>query len=269
MNNAKDEISESKPTEKQLVTSQSINENEHPTKVVVFKGDKDNPTKAEFALIITTIILIVINIFIVIYASNQASAAINAVKIAKDALDFQRKSDSLNTISQNKKDSLFALYQNRIDSLRQAAFILENRAYLVIDNVSIKQFKVGEIILVQITIKNVGKTPAYKITEFTGANYGSMNKKIFYEGINRVHSKDLFILGAGQEMIHTATSEFSTGILYNNDFNQISNGTIGWYLYGEILYRDKFDENHFTRYCLKYDTKSKVFVIYDDYYDAD
>lgn len=136
-------------------------------KVKVFKGDPDKITKYELSAIMASVIVVVFNIFTLIYVREQTKTNIQAVNDAKTQFDYQRNRDSINAIKQNAKDSVFALNQKTRDSLNLESFILENRAYLCFKNISPIQLSVGHLPTFDWEVTNTGKTPAYRVRHIT------------------------------------------------------------------------------------------------------
>jgi hypothetical protein len=211
----------------------------------------------------------------------QASVSNDAVKIAADALRFQRESDSLNDIQQQRaNDNSFAL-ANRSIAIAESSVAtakgasrtqeryakIETRAYLCIDEVFDFAIRPGSQPAMKITILNIGKTPAYdcKFTFASKTGTGVYKTDIDKMLLDKV--KGSGIIGAGQKF--TISPGVNADTYSTNDSTVVFTGKYNLYIFGEFHYRDKFNEPHFTRFCLGYDPRTKGFYQYERYNEAD
>lgn len=253
-----DKPQEQNPSETEQNTSKNSEQPNLPTKVIVYKGDKDKPTIAEWMLIVITFILAVFNVFIIIYASNQVGAAIDTVKVARDQFNYQRTQDSIYAIRQTKrdsiqntKDSLFAESQRQRDSLSNKSFRLENRAYIIFHNFAPVAFNFGGgITTIPILIKNVGRTPAQRMMHYTYLSYDEDSIK------NYVHSGEKFIERHKSEGVSLGGDGDSTYIIFHNKFTKkdsiffVTNKP-KIYIGGIVSYYDIFGIRHLTYFCIE------------------
>lgn len=224
-------------------------------RIIVYKGDKYRPTMAEWILIAITIVLAICNIIIINYASNQSKAAIDAVNLAKNQFNYQRKQDSIRTIQQNIKDSIFYSSQHIRDSLNYNNIIIENRAYVDIADIRGLYLKVNQPIAIDsLILVNTGKTPAYNVRVATGIIIGTGIYPNEIKDIDKqVLSAPEFTIGAGQTSLSSLTKEYRHMIFRKQDSTNIFSNKYTLFYFGKITYKDKFRKQHFTRFAVQFE----------------
>lgn len=248
--------------------------------VRVYKGDKDKLTKAEWWLISITAVLAVCNIFVIIYASNQSSAAIQAVNDARKQFEYQIARDSVNAHNQRIKDSLFAKSQRERDSLNNYSIKLakdnfqlteENakirlRPYIVVNENDTLKITIDKNLNISSRIKvtNVGETPAlnyFQTNAFLIAD--NMYKEalnFLFEQANR-HKHTGLAVGSKLSFVKIG----SHGVFTSQDSVDVFQNNKKFYFYGVVGYSDVFNDRHFTWYCLQYDIKRQIFIYLEKY----
>jgi hypothetical protein len=213
-----DNYQKEKPPDTTKDDSQNPEQPDPIKKVMVYKADK-KPTIAEWMLIVITFMLFVCNVIIIFTALNQTKSSHLAAQSAADAVGIAQKNVDL------------------VD----AAMRIDNRAYIVIEDIGFSSVGVGDI-SIYIGVKNCGKTPAY--------NVGCVNKikisytKPFFEEvaqynvIDTVHSKA--IGGNSPDNLDIPSDK-----KFMSNWQSIGN-TI--FVFGVITYKDIFGTIHYTQF---------------------
>ena len=147
-------------------------------------------------------------------------------------------------------DSSFALSKRVADTQEQFAKI-ETRAYLVVQEVNSERPVVGQPVLIHFFCSNVGKTPAYNTTlidsvklsrDITSDEFSNVDKVQPDSGGTVVGGGDIRFGGDVRWRVFTKRDSIN---LFHRGFKL--------YLYGNIVYKDKFGESHFTHFAFSYD----------------
>jgi hypothetical protein len=134
----------------------------------------------------------------------------------------------------------------------------ENRAYLAIQQIKSDSLIAGKPLTVRFVLKNVGKTPAYKVTH----GYGfAIRETLTRSQLDTVK----FIEGASEITVGPETS-YPFTVLYYTDaerknpfiINQrmaenIYQGRTNLFVFGRIEFRDKFEKKRFVDYAGRID----------------
>lgn len=274
------ESEQEKPTDSEGNTPLNPEKPNSIKKVIVLKGDKDRPTKAEWILITITLILAIFNYFTLKYASNQSSAALDAVRVADSQFVYQRWRDSINSFNQNYKDSLFAKSQHERDSLnfvsieltkQSIKFAGENartnlRPYVVIDEDSIITLSIGvnRNILVSLITINVGKTPAIDFFHTNICRVVDVISQQIFDGLNEQverHKKTGVVVGSHL----TFPKDGIYGVLSLKDSIDVFTEKKKLVFAGIISYGDVFGGRHLTWYSMEYNVKRNKWISVEKY----
>jgi hypothetical protein len=140
---------------------------------------------------------------------------------------------------------------------------IETRAYLSVGTVEEFNFTVGKHMKAKIDLMNVGKTPAYDFRSVSTIKTGT---GVYRDEINSLvvpheHGR---VIGSGQ----VAFIEADGAIFRQQDSVAIYTGNYVLFVYGKVLYVDKFGDNHQTRYCIFFRIRDKSFMAYENWNDA-
>jgi len=201
---------------------------------------------------------------------RQADASIGAVNIADKSIAITKQSVEVSKISADAamKSAISAessntiakigidLTKNSFDFTRQSAR-LELKPYLVIDTGLIVTFnKVGDSIVIDIPIKNIGKTPALTAKVFDGFVWKIRDSFIERSNMSPRPTPQNFTIQPSERYIMRTfattkiTSSDSIGIW--NYWRQIS-------FYGYIIFDDVFSIRDTFPFCFNYDFITKDF----------
>jgi hypothetical protein len=215
--------------------------------------------------ILLTFTAIVVAYCLLNKTTEQVDRMRDANKIAHNAMQYQRRMDSVNGIKQDQKDKYYKKSQEERDSLNKLGIKFNNRAYIQVDSIS---YKIKEFTY-SIYYSNRGKTPAYKVTIIS-------NTKLETMGINNIDFKNLkksskadsttYYLGAEQPLF--TIYSFKNKLL-NFNFNDIDNQRKSWYIWGIISYKDIFGDYHKTKFCSEFDIVYKRFKFAGDCNETD
>jgi hypothetical protein len=219
-----------------------------PLKVLVNAGKINWGSITEYIMIMVTIILAIYAFETAQYASNQAQSAIKAVNVADSEFTYQRWRDSISSrrehdrdSTQAVKDSLYGDSQIKRDSLNKISIIVNNRAFLIVSNVELSGIYGDTLFTFNISVKNVGKSPAYEVRTFKiRMSYGKMFTN--ENEIGQIDSTQSQVIGAGDIYIPPlqTTNERIIGI--KKEDVQIC-------LLGKVTYKDIFGFLHYTQFC--------------------
>ena len=122
------------------------------------------------------------------------------------------------------------------------------RAYVHIDEATIKSTKFAECPIITLIAKNFGKTPAYRVEWRTGFEFFSSLKEDDLPApiTERGHAP----LGPTASVIRVEQWRDSFG---EETIRQMKTGTGALYVWGILKYKDAFDDPHTTAYRLKYE----------------
>jgi len=129
---------------------------------------------------------------------------------------------------------------------------LDLRAYTVIENVRMDAFNVDEKVGIGFDIRNIGKTPAYKVKQITRFE----NRPFEDEDILSTQTpttNEGVVIGTGL-FYHQSSRGF---ILTNDRFIAINNEQDTLYVMIVITYEDIFSEQHYTRIHARCDITSE------------
>ena len=146
---------------------------------------------------------------------------------------------------------------------------IETRAYINIKQMTKFQNKVGEPIIYDIDFINTGKTPAYKVRAAsqwkTGTGvYPQEIKIIEYQVSEGIEAT----IGGGQIQSFTFGDGEVPHIFKQQDSISVFSGKYKLFVAGKIIYEDKFNSEHFTRFAFLYDYKNHAFISYKHFNDA-
>jgi hypothetical protein len=225
-------------------------------------NETDITAKTNIVLAFTSIVSLFL-IYFMSYTQNRISREAllcadtsniytrKSVKISQDVLLYQRQRDSSDEIRQDKKDSLFIADQKSRDFFNRESFKVENKAYIVFQKVESESFSFnGGLTTINMTIKNVGKTPALKIMPYT---YYTLDEDSLSEVI---HSGEKFLERHKFEGNNLGCDGTLTYVLHLGPFNKqdsilfVTNKP-KFYIGGIINYFDIFNVRHFTRFCFE------------------
>ena len=232
-----------------------------------FQRDWLNDTKIRFATITLSILTFTVAVFVFRETKEQVRIADDAVGLTEQALEFQKKSDSLNRIEQKAiADSSIALSKT-IAATQERFAKVEVRSYVSFDGVDNHSFVVGKQMKAIVKLLNSGKTPAYNVVSRSEIKTGT--------GVYP-HERDSLmvpreglpggvVLGAGQSYGVEASGKVFRPI----DSIGVFSGKYLLFVHGRITYKDKFGSPHFTNYCVFYRLRDKSFINYKQWNDAD
>lgn len=120
------------------------------------------------------------------------------------------------------------------------------RSYVGVMNSSIEELVAGLAPKVNVTLRNSGQTPAYKLRGFLSFGWSDSFERF---GKDPVPKGSLFgTLGTGGTfLMHGQSPKFLT----EEEFSRLQNGKLTFYVWGEVFYSDVFDKEHFLKYRLQ------------------
>jgi hypothetical protein len=188
-------------------------------------------------------------------ADSSNNMTRQSIKIAQDALVYQRWRDSINTFNQNVKDSSFADSQLKRDSLNLKFFIIGNRAYLDIVGIDSIVLKVNQPIYYRIVITNSGKTPTYNIHGLFLAKTGIGVYPAEFDSldIGVAHAIIWTTLGAGQIRLSETPPWDNWPVFRNKDSILVFNKKVRFFIFGKLVYNDKLGGTYYTRFAYEFD----------------
>ncbi|MGD1046887.1 MAG: hypothetical protein ABR936_16400 [Bacteroidota bacterium] len=207
------------------------------------------------------------------YNGLQHEDSVNALKLAEESY---RSADSIAKISyesQRIKDSItLALTDSSLTLTRQSNERADRmskydlRPYIVLDtNLIVFTAIVNRPINAEISISNIGKTPAYNY--FHVNSFGAIDTQYTdlaeEEAINDFfkqsswHKKEGNSIGSNLPQLKRGTY----GIFTYEDSVALNNGKMKLILCGLISYNDIFKERHFTWYCYEFDIKKSIYIM--------
>ncbi len=146
----------------------------------------------------------------------------------------------------------------------------ESRAYVLIKQCSSFSVKMGEPIVYTIDFLNIGKSTAYNIqtaAEWTIGNGISPDdvKKLrpVRSSPNRVNIKP------GQIQTVRFGTEADSQLFSNSDSLSVFGKEKNLYLFGKLIYYDRFGDYHYTRFAFRYNADDQSFLAYERYNDHD
>lgn len=239
--------------------------NPRPTFLKRFKEWMKHPQAAEWVMVYLTTAIVIFGVFGTIFTCQQtqtakvnsdaalvaAYAADSSVRVAKAQLLHQVHEDSIGAIRDSSNDAAQRRMNQRAlqsqqkrDSLSLASFMLEERAYLVVEVLGYDEERI------RWCIKNVGRTPAYKVDdrEFVHTAQTTDNR-IF--GLTGLHSSIYtrrnvdsgYVIGSGG----SCTERFRETHFSGTDSKS------KLYFFGNIVYQDVFRRSHYTNFTFVYD----------------
>jgi hypothetical protein len=117
----------------------------------------------------------------------------------------------------------------------------ELRAYLGVENVSLKLLQVGEKPEITIVVRNFGQTPAYRVTKFSDSKVGAIDLKDFPEEGGRSQTA----LNPGETLKTISTRDT---VLTQAEYDGIKDDTIRYHFFGIVRFIDAFGKKRFVRY---------------------
>jgi hypothetical protein len=185
---------------------------------------------------IVGVLTLIIGYWLLSQTQRQADISRDAVNVAREALQFQKSTDSVNRISQNRKDSLSENSQNFRDAIALKNFRLENRAYLTIGANFHPAELQDESLPIYFWITNVGQTPAYQTRIMFAANRDSISEEFFRTFYTPITDSG--------RMIGSGISDTSVSIVAKTTWKPaVYNGT-GLCIAVLVSYRDIFHQPH-------------------------
>lgn len=162
------------------------------------------------------------------------------------------------TSNQQNKNSLEALKQAEISnsftrtsiSLMDSSMKIDNRAYLVLQKISWGAFEYGKQSYFDVTLKNVGKTPAYSVGSpvLMKVYFNKSFDSIVLPEI-KTNPDQTNIIGGGLEEVISVKSN------YNPKREITSNDII--FIWGIITYKDIFKNIHYTQFSGSFDYSNR------------
>jgi hypothetical protein len=205
----------------------------------------------------------------ILFGILQHQDSINNLKWARESADSSAK-DIRQSLALTERN--VAIADSSLKATRQSIFHAERvskydlRPYIVTDPTAFDiSLIVNQPITAKITIRNIGKTPAY--------NYFHVNLCYTFLTTYADYSEEKFIKkcfeqsGWHKEEGHSIGSnlpEVKDGIYGNltlEDSIGVFNGNMKLIFSGLVSYSDIFKERHFTWYCFEFDIKKSVFII--------
>jgi hypothetical protein len=197
----------------------------------------------------------------------QASVSSDAVKIAADALRFQRQSDSLNEIEQRRtNDSSISVARRTIAIAessgatwrRMAVFNeqsskVQSVAYVALRDVRNGSMVVGRKFIIDVEVKNFGQTPAYEFSMNTGIAIGPKSiQAAALAFASRSRAKQLYraLLASGESAIFDASIEGSEITERAVESTQSGTWSIGLLVF--VRYRDVWGKWYTPTFCMEY-----------------
>jgi hypothetical protein len=186
----------------------------------------------------------------------------------KKALDMTREngnsSDVLNRRAVTIADSSMKVSKS-IAEMQKYFTKKELRAYINVNIIRHIETNKDGTIDILIGMKNVGKTPAYKVSgTFMGRPDTGISKKDFINLNNYIQIMD-HTVGAGDSI-----------------FNQLKNVNVGsgdsmfvfpknrkYFVFGKVIYIDAFKDPHWVNFCGFFDAKAWGFKITNEYNNSD
>jgi len=175
------------------------------------------------------------------------------------------------------QQSVFESRRNRIQAGKALdatvqQFHLEQRAWIGVDNFSIKPLVPNQKLHVEGKITNSGKTPAFNTTMAITMHFAEKSEDISKFAVSPRRAK------APKEIIPSAAVLFpgnpktvmseSSFALDKNAIQEINARHRLVYIFGEIGYTDAFSASHLTTFCVLYDPPNNDFDPCDTYNSA-
>jgi hypothetical protein len=193
------------------------------------------------------------------------------VRIAHNALEYQRINDSINDVYQWKRDSLtymrtdstLTLTRKNNESFEQFSKI-QSRAYILISEPRLTQFVAGQETIFEYETVNSGNTPAKQLRQECqiiyynhdpfSANYDSTFAALNETGVMVVNAHDhTHVKVGGMGGLNILTQKYYESVMSNERV---------LYIIGRITYKDIFMAPHFTDFCLVYHPEANVLTHY-------
>jgi hypothetical protein len=200
----------------------------------------------------------------IIFNITQHNDSVSALRLAK------KSSDSAYSATKHSlaiSESTLAVVKNSAANTEKFSKI-EVRTYLNYVGEENHSFIPGHPIKIRLNFLNSGKTPAYDIRSrsFIKTGTGIFPQEIQFLKMSNIKASENkgIVVGAGQDYFLEATADW---ILPDSNYIYKSRYTL--YVYGEILYKDKFRENHYTHFGLAYRTSINQFMFEQNFFDAD
>ncbi len=224
------------------------------------------------------IFLALLNLFtliaFIIVSSVQISHSSKALDYADSTNVHTRKSIELGQQTAHASDSSnqksLTIAMGSLDATRESNVLTEKiakmdlRAYISVIDMSFEKIKVGEKLCSNMNLKNVGKTPAYKIKVDIGFKIGGTGVYDI-EMQNLIRSHEEHILTSGVIMNISGETDY---MWIKDDSTKVINGGKPCFIYGKITYFDIFKVEHHTNFCFSY-TVPRGFTVYNKYNDGD
>lgn len=206
-------------------------------------------------------------------ARDQAQAAkdtANATGKQVDAANrFASSAEGINQGVAGAVIQLQAAAKNAKDSIEatQKAMRLDQRAWVGPVAVSQFELKAGEIIpTIVVTVRNSGKTPALAMTSITTMQFVNPGQS-FHPTLGKTATPQAIdvIQPNGELQLPS-----SLGMTKLNDaaIDRLRAGASILYVYGEVKYRDVFDAEHVSRFCMFVSRDLKTLSSCDEYNEA-
>jgi hypothetical protein len=119
---------------------------------------------------------------------------------------------------------------------------------------------------VDATFKNTGRTPAYGVRCWVFIEHIPREKSpnVSYENDNPMAASPVMPPDSPLTI-----PVFDKTPLLSRSFENIMNGSMRVFVHGKITYRDFFKDDHWITFCQEFDTRTRRFMIYDKYNEAD
>src|SRR5689334_23378506 len=149
----------------------------------------------------------------------------------------------------------------------QRSLKLERRAWIGPIDVVVNDLAVGTIFQPVVRMKNNGASPAVDVQDgywFENPLSGQMpNLKDVWDRSRKngqMLSKSVIQPGA-TVLLRIPSSEDGRTPMNEVTFNAITSGERVSYIFGETRYGDIFGDNHWTRWCYRYDPLKKTYAL--------
>lgn len=165
---------------------------------------------------------------------HSAIAAENYVAITKQSLGIAETS-----IAVTKRNARITETVTKMDL----------RAYLVLNDISVSGTRVGENPKATVSVKNIGKTPAYRVSIWS---FWKIGNGIDNEDMNRLIKPVLdtgFFIGSGTDY---GFDRYFSEVLTTQDSILLQTGVVSLYFFCRVAYVDKFNEVQFSQKCFVY-----------------
>lgn len=166
--------------------------------------------------------------------------------------------------------SLLALFNSQKQTeLAEQSMKFSNRPYVIVQipKYSYDSGNFNELNTLDVTIKNIGQTPSYKIEIFAKQRIEEVDSitVIDYKDTKQVFQIAFLDNNEGGESF---TITDSIQILNEKDIKRIKSKEISTFIYGYIIYEDIFKDTHRTEFCFLYNSGLELYGFYKKHNEA-